>query len=211
MNPESMIQDLGQGIYCIDTGLYRTGLAACYLVREGDRLAFVDTGTSNTVPTLLQLTRDLGLSPEHVDFIIPTHVHLDHAGGSGMLMAHCPNASLVIHPKGAPHMIDPAKLTTGATMVYGEEAFARDFGQLQPIAEERVIVSKDGLEINLAGRKLTLVHTPGHANHHFCVFDGKSRGFFSGDTFGISYREFDTAAGIYLYAPTTPEGKGARD
>lgn len=195
---------LDNGIFCIDTGLYRHGLAACYLIREADRLAFVDTGTAHTVPGLMELVGSLGLGPEAVDYIIPTHVHLDHGGGAGDLMALCPNARLVIHPKGAPHMIDPAKLTAGATAVYGEEAFARDFGHLTPVPEERMIVTEDGLELDFAGRTLTCIDTPGHANHHHCIFDTRSRGFFTGDTFGISYREFDGPNGPFIFAPTTP-------
>ena len=201
---ELKFQDLGQGIYCVDSGLYRHALAACYLIREGDRLAFVDTGTSHTVPGLLQLIRDLGLSPEQVDYVIPTHVHLDHAGGAGTLMAACPNATLVIHPKGAPHMIDPAKLTAGATAVYGEAAFERDFGTLQAVPEHRVVAGADGQTLDFNGRRVTLLHTPGHANHHFCIFDERSQGVFTGDTFGISYRELDAEPGMYLFAPTTP-------
>ena len=196
--------DLGDGILCIDTGLYRHGLAACYLIRERERLALVDTGTAHTVPRLLELIAARGLSPEQVKYVIPTHVHLDHAGGAGALMAACPNARLVIHPKGVTHMIDPAKLTAGASAVYGEEAFARDFGELIPIEGERVIPATDGMELDLAGRSLTFIDTPGHANHHGCLFDTRGRGFFTGDTFGISYRELDTENGPFLFAPTTP-------
>lgn len=199
-----MIEDLGNGIHCIDTGLYRERLAACYLIRQGDRLAFVDTGTGNTVPRLLEVIGDMGLSPEQVDYVIPTHVHLDHAGGAGALMAVCANAKLIIHPKGAPHMIDPSKLTAGATAVYGEAAFSRDFGTLEPVPEERVIVTQDGQEVLLGDRKLTIVHTLGHANHHFCVFDDRSRGFFTGDTYGIAYPQLRSASGPFLFAPTTP-------
>ncbi len=195
---------VADGVYCIETGLYRHGLAACYLVREGERAAFVDTGTSNTVPLLMAVLETLGLGPEQVDYVIPTHVHLDHAGGAGELMARCPNARLVIHPKGAPHMIDPSRLTAGATAVYGEEAFLRDFGKLVPVPEQRVTVADDGMVIDLNGRLLTFVDTPGHANHHGCIFDARSGGFFTGDTYGISYREFDTQDGPLLFAPTTP-------
>lgn len=197
-------REIGDQIYCIDTGLYRRGLAACYLVRSGDRLAFVDTGTAHTVPTLLAVLADLGLAPEHVDYVIPTHVHLDHAGGAGDLMAACPNARLVVHPKGAPHLIDPARLVAGAIAVYGEAAFARDFGGLTPIPEQRVTLARDGMGIDLAGRTLTFLDTPGHANHHGCLFDQRTRGCFTGDTFGISYRAFDTVRGPWIFAPTTP-------
>lgn len=197
-------QTVADGVYCIETGLYRDGLAACYLIRERDRLAFIDTGTTNSVPSLLGLIADLGLTPGHVDYVIPTHVHLDHAGGAGALMAACPNATLVTHPKGAPHLIDPAKLSAGAMAVYGEAAFAQDFGALTPVPEARVIAADDDQRFELAGRELRFIHTPGHANHHGCIFDTGSGGLFTGDTFGISYREFDTAAGPWLFAPTTP-------
>ncbi|MBK1724287.1 MBL fold metallo-hydrolase [Thiocystis violacea] len=197
-------KEIADGIFCIETGLYRHGLAACYLIRSGDRLAFVDTGTANTFPGLIGVIEALGLTPAHVDYVMPTHVHLDHAGGSGNLMQACPNARLVVHPKGAPHMIDPSKLIAGATLVYGEEAFARDFGTLLPIPEARVIIAENGQTFDLNGRVLTFVDTPGHANHHGCIFDARTKGFFTGDTFGIAYREFDTAAGPWLFAPTTP-------
>lgn len=197
-------KEIADGIFCIETGLYRHGLAACYLVRSGDRLAFVDTGTANTFPSLMGVIEALGLTPEHVDYVMPTHVHLDHAGGSGNLMQAYPNARLVIHPKGAPHMIDPSKLIAGATVVYGEEAFAEDFGTLLPIPEARVIAAEDGQTFDLAGRILTFLDTPGHANHHGCIFDARTKGFFTGDTFGIAYRDFDTADGPWIFAPTTP-------
>ena len=195
---------LGDGIWCIETGLYRHGLAACYLIREGDRAAFVDTGTTHTVPRLLAILAELGIPAANVDYVIPTHVHLDHAGGSGELMRQCPNATLVTHPKGAPHLIEPSRLAAGATEVYGAEAFARDFGTLVPVPAERVVAAEDGHVIDLDGRPLVFVDTPGHANHHGCVWDERTRGFFTGDTFGISYREFDTGAGPFLFAPTTP-------
>ncbi len=192
------------GITAVDIGLYRPGLAACYLLRQGDRLAFIDTGTYHTVPRLLDLLQSMGLGPEQVDYVIPTHVHLDHAGGAGELMRRCPNARLVAHPKGAPHLIDPARLIAGASAVYGEAEFARDYGTLVPVPEDRVLLAPDGFELELNGRALVFLDTPGHANHHFCVFDRVSRGFFSGDTCGISYREFACGGRPFVFAPTTP-------
>lgn len=202
--PSHPIEEVADRIYRVDTGLYRRGFAACYMIRSGDRLAFADTGTARTVPDLLRAIARIGLDPTHVDYVIPTHVHLDHAGGSGDLMAACPNARLVVHPKGASHMIDPGKLIAGATDVYGEDAFGRDYGGLTPVAEARVTLATDGLEIDLDGRSLTFLDTPGHANHHGCIWDALTRGFFTGDTFGLSYREFDTARGPWVLAPTTP-------
>jgi glyoxylase-like metal-dependent hydrolase (beta-lactamase superfamily II) len=195
---------VAEAVWCIDTALYRQGLAACYLVRGGGRLAFVDTGTAHTVPLLLAVLAELGHSPADVDYVIPTHVHLDHAGGAGLLMQHCPRARLAIHPKGAPHMIDPARLTAGATAVYGEAGFEAAFGGLTPVPEERVLVLEDGATLALGGRTLTFLDTPGHANHHGCIHDPLTRACFAGDTFGIAYRELWSSSGPYLFAPTTP-------
>lgn len=197
-------QALGDGIYCIDTALYRTGMAACYLITEGDAAAFIDTGTYFTIPHLLEVLDAIGLSPAHVHYVIPTHVHLDHGGGAGELMAHCPNATLITHSKGIPHMVDPSKLQAGSTVVYGAEAFAKDYGKLVPIPAERARAALEGEKISLNGRQLLLLETAGHANHHICIFDTQTQMGFTGDTFGISYREFDTPQGAWLFAPTTP-------
>jgi len=201
---KSHYEEVAAGIYCIETGLYRPNLAACYLIRAGDRLAFVETGTARSVPQMLAVVSALGLTPETVDYVIPTHVHLDHAGGAGDLMARCPNARLVVHPKGADHMIDPSKLVVGTTAVYGAEKFARHFGTLTPIPAKRIIVAADSTVIDFDGRPLTFIDTPGHANHHSCVFDEHTRGWFTGDTFGIAYPELHTPDGPFLFAPTTP-------
>ncbi|PID48850.1 MAG: MBL fold metallo-hydrolase [Proteobacteria bacterium] len=199
-----IFQDLGNDIYCIETELLRPGLASCYLVRSGDAAAFVDTGTYNSIPNLMQTLREIGMTTEQVKYVIPTHVHLDHAGGAGELMRLCPNATLVVHQKGAPHMIDPHKLIAGATAVYGESEFAKHYGTLVSVAAERVITPADGETLDLNGRTLQCFDTPGHANHHHCIFDHTTRSFFTGDTFGISYREFDSDEGAWLFATTTP-------
>ena len=196
--------DLPHQITCIDTDYQRPGLAACYLIESDGEAAFIDTGTSLTVPLLMQVLAIKGISPEQVRYVIPTHVHLDHAGGAGALMQRLPQASLVIHPHGARHMIDPSKLTAGATAVYGEEAFRKSFGELIPIDESRVIEAPDGHRLRLGSRELLCLDTPGHARHHICIHDDQSQGIFTGDTFGLSYREFDTAAGPFLLATSTP-------
>lgn len=197
-------QDLGDGIYCIDTDLYRPQLAACYMIREGDAVAFVDTGTFHTVPLLMEMLAELGLGAENVRYVIPTHIHLDHAGGAGELMARCPGATMIVHPKGARHMIDPGKLQAGAMAVYGEAGFAKDYGRLVAVPAERVVAAEDAYVVDLNGRLLTFLDTPGHANHHGCIFDQRTAACFTGDTFGISYREFDTRQGQWMFAPTTP-------
>ncbi len=198
------IESLDHGITRIDAGYVRPALAAFYLVVERGRAAFIDTGTSHAVPRALEALARQGLAPEAVDYVMPTHVHLDHGGGAGALMAAFPSARLVVHPRGAGHLIDPRRLVVGSTAVYGESRMGALFGDIVPVAAERVVESADGMEIDLAGRPLRLLHTEGHALHHYCVWDAASRGLFTGDTFGISYREFDTARGPFLFATTTP-------
>ncbi|WP_428309828.1 MBL fold metallo-hydrolase [Hydrocarboniphaga sp.] len=197
-------QSLGHGITCIDTEQMRAGLACCYLLQQGDEAALIECGTSPGVPGLLARLDQMGVKREQVRYVIPTHVHLDHAGGAGLLMRELPNAQLVVHPRGARHLIDPSKLIAGATAVYGAAAVKQMYGEILPIAESRVIVADDGHKLDLGGRELLFVDSPGHARHHFSVWDPASRGFFTGDTFGLSYRVFDGPRGPWLMPTTTP-------
>lgn len=193
-----------QGIHTIDTGFKRPHFDAAYLVVEGGRGAFVDSGTPHSLPRLLAALAEVGLAAGDVDWVILTHVHLDHAGGAGTLLRHLPNARVAVHPRGARHMIDPSKLWAGATAVYGEAVMQRDYGRVLPIDAERVVEAGDGACLRLAGRELVCFDTPGHARHHICIWDERSRSFFTGDTFGLSYREFDTARGAFALPTTTP-------
>lgn len=199
-----MAEAIGANSHLIDTELYRPRHAACYVVEDAGELAIIDTGTNNSMPQILQAITELGLTPDAVRYVMPTHVHLDHAGGSGQLMRTCRNATLIVHPKGLPHMIDPARLQAGATAVYGPEAFARDFGELLPVAEERTIAAADLQTFALGRRTLQFLHTPGHANHHGCIFDQASGYLYTGDTFGLGYTEFRDGREPLLVATTTP-------
>ena len=190
------------GIFAVDAEYLYPGHAAAHLIVDGGRAAFVDVGTNFSVPYLLAALAELGIAPAAVDYLLLTHVHLDHAGGAGALMRELPNATAVLHPRGAPHMIDPAKLMAGARAVYGQR-LQELYGELVPIPAARVRVAEDGARLPLGGRSLELLHTPGHALHHFVVVDEAHRSIFSGDTFGISYRALDTAQGNFI-TPTTP-------
>ena len=204
MTLPTYLEPLGHGIHAIDTGFHRDRFDAAYLIVQDGRAAFVDTGTNFSVPRLLGALQALGLERDAVDWVIPTHVHLDHAGGVGSLMQALPTARLLVHPRGARHLIDPSALYQGALAVYGQAEMDRAYGQLVPVAAERVVSSADGMTVELAGRPLTLIDTPGHARHHHCIWDEATRGWFTGDTFGISYREFDTAAGFWIMPTSTP-------
>jgi len=185
----SHYQRLDYGITVVDTGFVRPRFDASFLVVENGRAAFIETGPNSAVPRLLGALEALGLERDAVDYVIPTHVHLDHAGGAGLLMQNLPRAKLVIHPRGARHMIDPSVLMEGVRAVYGAEVAARDYGELVPIPAERVITTSEAMVIELAGRPLRFADTPGHARHHHCIWDEASRGWFTGDTFGIVYPE----------------------
>ena len=198
------VQALPHGISVIDTGFHRPLFDAAYLIVESGRAAFIDTGTNHSLPRLLAALAAAGLDTADVDFVIATHVHLDHAGGAGLLMQSLPRARLVAHPRGARHLVDPVHLIKGATAVYGADEIARSYGTLQPVPAERVLETQDGMAIELAGRPLHFLDTPGHAMHHHCIWDAASRGWFTGDTFGLSYRDFDTAAGAWAMPTTTP-------
>lgn len=181
----------------------RKGMACSYLLESDGDIALVDTGTALVADHILELI-DRNYSRHQVRYIIPTHVHLDHAGGAGQLMQALPAATLYVHPYGARHMIDPAKLQAGASAVYGEENFKNTFGELLPIAQEHVVEMHDGMQLDLNGRKLTLLDTPGHARHHLCVWDEMSKGVFTGDVFGNAYPQLSTAKGHYLTPVTSP-------
>lgn len=193
-----------RGIAIIDTHYLRPGFAASYLVVDHGRAAFIDTGPGSAVAHLLAALKEQQLDPACVDYIIVSHIHLDHAGGAGELLQQLPNAKVVVHPQGARHLIDPSKLEASAKEVYGEEEFKRIFGTIVPIPQERLLEMEDNQSLPLGQRTLTLLDTPGHSKHHLCVWDAAHKVIFTGDTMGISYREFDTPHGILIFPATTP-------
>ncbi|MEO5340305.1 MAG: MBL fold metallo-hydrolase [Magnetococcus sp. MYC-9] len=197
-------QDLPHGVTRIDTGYLRPGFAACYLLVEAGEAIFIETGPSLAVPVLLEVLAHKGLSAESVRGIIVTHVHLDHAGGAALLMHHLPQARLLVHPKGLRHLLDPTKLQAGSEAVYGRERFQSLLGSMHPADPLRTHSTEDQEIFTLQGRRLTILHTPGHALHHQCVWDPASGGLFTGDAFGISYRIFDRGNERLLFPATTP-------
>ncbi|GAK60746.1 beta-lactamase-like [Candidatus Vecturithrix granuli] len=191
------------GITTIDTGFVRPGFDASHLIIEGDQAAFVDVGVSSAVPLLLQVLQNKHLAPEQVKYLILTHIHLDHAGAAGSLLAYLPYAQVVVHPRGVRYLAVPKRLVKGSTTVYGEARMASLFGEVLPVPSERIIAAKDHTRLDLNGRSLLLLDTAGHARHHICIVDEGSQGIFTGDTFGLSYREFDTEKRAFMF-PTTP-------
>lgn len=196
--------DYGNGIHAFDAGYVRHLLAAIHVVVDGGRAALVDTGSNASLPHTLRALAVLGLAPAAVDYVILTHIHLDHAGGAGAMMRAFPRARLVVHPRGARHMIDPAKLMAATEEVYGRERARALYGELLPVPAERVIEAVDGTVLPLGGRELACHDSPGHAKHHIFIHDRAAAGIFTGDTFGISYRELDVDGRAFLFPSTTP-------
>ncbi|GMR15693.1 MAG: MBL fold metallo-hydrolase [Gammaproteobacteria bacterium] len=192
------------GILAIDAGFVLQHMVACYLLEAESEVAFIEVGFNSSTPRLMKVLEARGWKPEDVRYVIVTHIHLDHAGGAGSLMQLLPNATFLVHPYGARHMVDPSRLEAGARAVYGNELFDKIYGKLIPVAEERVQVMEDGDAVGLGERQFQFMDTPGHARHHFCVHDSQTNGWFSGDTFGLSYRQFDTHNGAFLFPTTTP-------
>ncbi|KAB2966624.1 MBL fold metallo-hydrolase [Zoogloea sp.] len=198
------LKAFGNGIYAVDSGYTGPDVAAIHLIEEGGRAALVDTGNNDSLHHVLEALAATGLSAEAVDYVLLTHIHLDHAGGAGAFMQAFPNAKLVVHPRGARHMAEPSKLFAGVSAVYGPERARELYGELIPVPVERIIEAGDGYALDLAGRTIRVFDTPGHARHHVCYFDTRSRSFFTGDTFGLSYRSLDVEGRPSIFPTTTP-------
>lgn len=178
---------------------------AAYLRIAGDECAFVEAHTSHALPKLLAALAANGKKPEQVRYLIVTHAHLDHAAGASAVLAACPNATLVAHPRAARNLIDPARLIAGATEVYGAERFAKLYGVVAPIPARRVKTLADGETIDLGDAKLQALHTAGHAWHHFAVDDPRLSTVYTGDTFGLVYPALQRGIRFAL-ATTSPTG-----
>ena len=204
MSSKVNVMNVVDGISVIDSEYYSKDFAAIYLLKQKNKVIIIETGTNYSVPHVKEALSQIGLSFSDVSYVIPTHVHLDHAGGAGLLMMQCQNAALVVHPRGARHLIDPSKLVAGAKAVYGENKFKEYYGEIFPIDANRVIQADDNFILDFDGRELRFIDTPGHARHHFCIWDKATKSMFTGDTFGISYRDLDHQDELYILPSTSP-------
>jgi glyoxylase-like metal-dependent hydrolase (beta-lactamase superfamily II) len=184
---------------------------AAYLRVAGDECAFIETHTPRAVPKLLSELAARGRRPEQVRWVVVTHAHLDHASGASALLAKCPNATLVAHPRAARHLIDPTKLVASATKVYGAERFAKLYGPIESIPNQRVVALEDGASFELGGATLRVIHTAGHAKHHFVVDDPTIGTVFTGDTFGLVYPDLQRSGVRFALASTSPTDFDAQE
>ncbi len=182
--PEQFMIDYKNGIYAVDSDYVRPILDAIHLIEDSGEVAIVDCAHNDSWPQVSAALTQMGRRPEDVKWLILTHVHLDHAGGAGLFMSKLPNARLVVHERGARHMIDPSKLYAGVEVVYGKETAKRLYGDLLPISESRVQIGKHGDVLALGQRTLEILDTPGHARHHISIVDHAARGVFTGVVVG---------------------------
>ena len=195
------VQKIASNFYCIDThDLNRDGRTSAYVLID-EKIALIETSASPSVPYLIEGLEELNIALEEIDYVIVTHIHLDHAGGAGLFLQNCPNAKLVVHPRGASHMIDPSRLIASAKSVYGQ-AFNKLFDPIVPIDAERVIEIGHEEVLPLGEHQLTFYHTEGHAKHHVSMLYSATNGMFVGDTTGVRYPEMDGEE-IDLIIPST--------
>ena len=196
--------DYKNGIYAVDSDYVRPFLDAIHLIEDSGEVAIVDCAHNDSWPQVEAALAKIGRKPKDVRWLILTHVHLDHAGGAGFYMSKLPNAKLIVHDRGARHMIDPSKLYAGVEVVYGKDTAKKLYGDLLPIPETRVQIGQHGDTLALGQRTLEILDTPGHARHHISIVDHAAKGIFSGDTFGLSYRELDVDGKAFIFPTTTP-------
>ena len=199
-----LFSSFDKNIFCFDANYIRQKFAAIHFINQNNKLLIIDTATNHSAKRFLNALHTMNISPEFVEWIILTHVHLDHAGGAGFLMRMCPNARLAVHSRGARHMVNPEKLWASVVSVYGREEAEKQYGQLIPVDENRVVVVGEGEVIRFQGRRLQIFDAPGHANHHIIIFDEESKSFFTGDAFGIAYPELTSEDGEFILISSTP-------
>ena len=188
----------------VDCNYVETEFATSYLLVKGKRGFFVECNTNYAIPYLVKAAAREGLSPDQIEGLAITHVHLDHAGGAGLFLKEFPQAKLYAHPRAARHAIDPSKLVLSATAVYGEAFMQKLYGTILPCAPDRVVVLEDGASIPFAGGQLMTKHTRGHANHHLVVIEPETKTLFSGDSFGVSYPKINIKHHGVILASTSP-------
>ena len=190
------IKEVAENIYQIDNQLYSAPEGGCVYLSNEQKKALIDTGPTTSAPAVLEGIGQLGLAPGDIDYLVATHIHLDHAGGAGFLLQSMPQAQVFVHYKGARHLVNPAKLVNSMVAVEGNEALIRS-GEVVPVPAEHVKSVYDGALLKLGEKQtLTFIDSPGHATHHLCIHESRNNGIFTGDAAGMYF------SGIVL--PVTP-------
>ena len=192
------VEWVDDGLWAID--LHFQGVPrviAAWLLAGAGRLALIDTGPASTLPALRAGIAATGNRLEDLTDVVLSHIHLDHGGAVGHVVAAATGATVHVHPAGARHLVDPSRLWASAARIYGDRMETL-WGAMEPVPAERIRTPDDGETLDLAGRSLTVLHTPGHASHHIALHDTGRRLVFAGDTAGVR------APGTGYVCPPTP-------
>ena len=168
----------------------------CSYILDGEKPLLVESGPTSSIPKLLSGLEELHIKPQDVEYVAVTHIHLDHGGGAGTLLKHLPNAKVIVHPRGMPHLIDPERLWPSSQSVLG--FISGVFGKPEPVPKDRIITTTEGTFDLAEGAKLTVVETLGHASHNLSFHESFNGGVFPGDAAGTYIPEFN------VVVPTTP-------
>lgn len=173
-------------------------VVGAYVMAGKDEIALIDPGPETTLESLLASLQETEIVPEKVTHILLTHIHLDHAGGVGTLLHSMPNAKVLVHSKGAPHLKDPTKLVTSASRIY-QGRMEELWGKVEAVPADNIQIIGGGDVLNIAGRRLEVHDAPGHASHHVVFYDVHSGELFAGDAAGVRLPEVD-----YIRPPAPP-------
>ena len=178
------VNEVAENIYMIDDQLYSIPKFGSVYILDEERKALVDSGPATSAEVVLEGIRKVGVRTEDIAYIVVTHIHLDHAGGAGVLLKDMPQARVVVHSRGAKHLVNPEKLLSSVIETQGEEAMARN-GDVVPIEEKRVQSVYDGDVIELSDKQvLKVIGAPGHVSHELCIYESRNGGIFVGDAVG---------------------------
>ena len=179
------VREVAENIYMIDEVLYSIPKRGSVYLIDEEKKALIDTGPTTSAHIVLDGIRKAGVKPEDIDYIVVTHIHLDHAGGVGFLQRGMPKARVMVHPRGVRHLVNPEKLIRSVIEHQGEEGMARD-GEVLPVDEHRVeaVSEEDVLKLG-AKQSLKFIYAPGHVPHHICIYESRNGGIFVGDSVGI--------------------------
>jgi len=178
------IEEVAEQTYRIEVPIPKVDtIFAVYLIHEAKGVV-IEPGPAATVPSIQEGMKQLGM--KELAYIIPTHIHIDHAGAIGSLARLFPHARVMLHPAGAKHAIDPSRLIESTKMAFGDD-FENYYGPILPVPESQVMVPGDGETISIDDRELQIIYAPGHASHHMAIFDQKTRGLFCGEALGLPH------------------------